>query len=181
MGTPPVVWPAGGTLGASAVLITADPYMENIMIRFTAPPDKNILCVGIDLHKCTVSLSAVDPRGQIIARIKTSTKCVEKIDAFLAGLPGPVHLAVEACPFVEWFIDRYRDRVGRIDIADATQLAALRGKRRKTDRKDADDMAILFAMTRSGSVYQVGQPTARNRKANRVRLSNQRSNPGKAA
>jgi len=107
--------------------------------------------VGVDLHKATVSLSAVDGGGQIIARLKTSTKCVQRIDTFLAELPRPVHLAVEACPFVEWFIDRYRPQLqasgggGRIDIADATQLAALRGKRRKTDRKDADDIAIRLA------------------------------------
>lgn len=101
--------------------------------------------VGVDLHKCTVSLAAVDAAGQPIARLKTSTKCVEKIDAFLAALPAPVHLAVEACPFVEWFIDRYRPRVGRIDIADATELARRRGKRRKTDRNDAADIATRLA------------------------------------
>jgi transposase len=101
--------------------------------------------VGVDLHKCTVTLAAVDPTGQVIARLKTATKCVEKIDAFLAALPQPVHLAVEACPFVEWFIDRYRQCVARIDIADATQLAELRGKRRKTDRNDATDIAVRLA------------------------------------
>ena len=71
--------------------------------------------VGVDLHKCTVSLAAADPAGKIISLLKTDTKCVEKIDAFLAALPQPVHLAVEACPFVEWFIDRYRDKVARLD------------------------------------------------------------------
>jgi transposase len=98
--------------------------------------------VGVDLHKCTVSLAAVDAHGQPLARLKTDTQCVQKIDAFLAGLPQPVHLAVEACPFVEWFIDRYRERVARIDIADATELAHRRGKRRKTDRNDAADIAV---------------------------------------
>lgn len=105
--------------------------------------------VGVDLHKCTVTLAAVDPRGQVVARLTTSTKCVEKIDVFIAALPGPVQLAVEACPFVEWFIDCYRDRVatsgGRIDIADATELAHLRGKRRKNDRNDATDIALRLA------------------------------------
>lgn len=108
-------------------------------------PDSIASFVGVDLHKCTVSLAAVDPTGQVRARLKTSTKCVQKIDAFLAELPAPIHLAVEACPFVEWFIDRYRGQVQRIDIADATQLAALRGKRRKTDRNDALDIAIRLA------------------------------------
>lgn len=105
--------------------------------------------VGVDLHKTTVSLAAVDPRGQFVARLKCDTKCVEKIDAFLASLPGAVHLAVEACPFVEWFIDRYRGQLqqagGRVDIADATELASLRGKRRKTDRNDAMDIALRLA------------------------------------
>lgn len=101
--------------------------------------------VGVDLHKCTVSLAAVDARGELIARLKTSTKCVDKIDTFIAELPGAVHMAVEACPFVEWFIDRYRHRVGRMDIADATTLANLRGKRRKTDRNDALDIAQRLA------------------------------------
>jgi transposase len=100
---------------------------------------------GTDLHKCTVSLAAADPRTQVFKRLKTSTKCVDKIDAFIDSLPKPVHLVVEACPFVEWFIDRYRDKVARIDIADATGLASLRGKRRKNDRNDADDIAIRLA------------------------------------
>lgn len=116
--------------------------------------------VGVDLHKCTVTLAAVDPCGQVIARLKTATQCVEKIDAWIDALPAPVHLAVEACPFVEWFIDRYRHRIeasgtsggggasgggGRLDIADATELANLRGKRRKTDRNDATDIAVRLA------------------------------------
>jgi len=96
--------------------------------------------VGVDLHKCTVSLAALRHDGEI-ERLKISTKSVGKIDAWLRGLPGAVWMAVEACPFVEWFIDRFRDCVDRIDIADATALASLRGKRRKTDRNDAADIA----------------------------------------
>jgi len=100
---------------------------------------------GVDLHKCTVSLDAVDPLGKSIARLTCSTKCVEKIDAFLAVLPRPSHLAVEAVGFVEWFIDRFRGSVDRIEIADATRLSDLRGKRRKTDRNDAHDIAVRLA------------------------------------
>ena len=100
--------------------------------------------VGVDLHKCTVTLVAIGPGGEI-TKLKISTKSVDKIDAWLRALPGPVWMAVEACPFVEWFIDRYRGCVDRIDIADATELANLRGKRRKTDPKDAEDIALRLA------------------------------------
>lgn len=100
--------------------------------------------VGVDLHKCTVTLTAVDAAGEI-QRLKISTKSTGKIEAWLSALPQPVHLAVEACPFVEWFIDRFRACVARIDIADATELANRRGKRRKTDFNDSLDIAVRLA------------------------------------
>ena len=135
--------------GLESAVHTTHPYTEIIIMPEVPTSFQSF--VGVDLHKCTVSLAAADPGGTIIGRLKTSTKCVEKIDAFLAALPGApdaVHLAVEACPFVEWFIDRYRDWVARLDIADATELANLRGKRRKTDRTpggDAADIATRLA------------------------------------
>ena len=101
--------------------------------------------VGVDLHKCTVSLCAVDPKGEVIARLTCDTKCVDRIEQWLKALPRPSRLAVEAVGFVEWFIDRFRPCVDRMDIADATELANLRGKRRKTDRKDAADIAKRLA------------------------------------
>ena len=101
--------------------------------------------VGVDLHKCTVTLTAVDPRGEKLSRLTISTKSVGKIEDWLTALPRPVHLAVEACPFVEWFIDRFRPCVDQIDIADATELANRRGKRRKNDPNDALDIAQRLA------------------------------------
>ena len=101
--------------------------------------------VGVDLHQCTVTLAAVDPLGEKIAQLKISTKSVGKIEDWLSALPRPSHLAVEACPFVEWFIERFRACVDRIDIADATELANRRGKRRKTDRNDSLDIAQRLA------------------------------------
>jgi transposase len=101
--------------------------------------------VGVDLHQCTVTLTAVDRLGEKRTQLKISTKSVGKIEDWLAALPRPTHLAVEACPFVEWFIDRFRPCVDRIDIADATELANRRGKRRKTDRNDSLDIAQRLA------------------------------------
>jgi transposase len=100
--------------------------------------------VGVDLHKCTVTLTSVDSTGEI-KRLKISTKSTGKIEEWLRALPGPVWMAVEACPFVEWFIDRFRECVGRIDVADATELSNRRGKRRKTDFNDSLDMAVRLS------------------------------------
>ena len=101
--------------------------------------------VGVDLHKCTVTLSAVDPDGEPIGRLKIDTKCVSKIEDWLTALPRPCWMAIEAVGFTEWFIDRFRDCVDRTDIADATELALRRGKRRKSDDNDALDIARRLA------------------------------------
>ena len=104
--------------------------------------------VGVDLHKTTVTLVAVDANGEVISKLTIPTKCVDKITDWLRSLPDPVAMAVEACPFIEWFIDRFRWCVARIEIADATELARLRGKRRKTDPNDARDIAERLAAGR---------------------------------
>ncbi len=101
--------------------------------------------VGVDLHKETVTLAAVNPRGEVLARLKISTKSVGKIEAWLRALPRPCQMAVEAVGFIEWFIDRFCGCVDRIDIADATELANRRGKRRKNDPNDALDIAKRLA------------------------------------
>ena len=104
--------------------------------------------VGVDLHKTTVTLVAVDANGEQIAKLTIATKCIDKITDWLRSLPDPVAMAVEACPFIEWFIDRFRWCVFRMEIADATELARLRGKRRKTDPNDARDIAERLAAGR---------------------------------
>ena len=101
--------------------------------------------VGVDLHKQTVTLRAVNPAGEPIAALTCDTKCVDRIHNWLGTLPRPSRLAVEAVGFIEWFIDRFRGCVDQMDIADATELAHRRGKRRKTDRNDALDVAVRLA------------------------------------
>ncbi len=101
--------------------------------------------IGVDLHKTTVTLVAVAPNGALIGKLTINTKCREKMTAWLLALPRPSHLAVETVGFVEWFIDCFRHCVDRIDIADATELANRRGKRRKNDPNDARDIALRLA------------------------------------
>jgi len=101
---------------------------------------------GVDLHKTTVTLWAVDPDQGSLSRLTTSTKCIEKMEAWIDAVPKPCWMAVEAVGFVEWFIDRFRDSVARMDIADATELANRRGKRRKNDPNDAREVAMRLAV-----------------------------------
>jgi transposase len=92
---------------------------------------------------------------------------VQRIECWLAALPRPSHLAVEAVGFVEWFIDRFRPCVDRIDIADATELANRRGKRRKTDRNDALDIALRLARGECPLGWIAPEPVMQLRKLGR--------------
>ena len=53
--------------------------------------------IGVDLHKCTVSLGAVDAGGVDVSKLKISTKSTGKIEDWLLTLPRSSHMAVEAC------------------------------------------------------------------------------------
>ena len=66
------------------------PYMENIMIRFTALPDKKILCVGIDLHKDTMTVVALAPATGEVAFRKFACQCRDQIVDYFRGLPRPL-------------------------------------------------------------------------------------------
>jgi transposase len=101
---------------------------------------------GVDLHQSTVTLFAVDSDQEIISNLTTSTKCIDKIGLWIESLPKPCWMAVEAVGFIEWFLDRFKDSLARMDIADATELANRRGKRRKTDPNDALDIALRLAI-----------------------------------
>jgi len=122
---------------------------------------------GVDLHKNTVTLRAVDPRGQPISGLTCDTKCVDRIRDWMLALPKPSHLAVEAVGFVEWFIDRFRPCVDKMEIADATELANRRGKRRKTDDKDALDIALRLARGECPLGWIAPEPVMQLRKLGR--------------
>jgi transposase len=123
--------------------------------------------IGVDLHKNTVTLAVVRPDGSPNGRLKISTKCRQKIAAFLVALPRPSSMAVEAVGFVEWFIDDFRRCVDRIDIADATELANRRGKRRKNDPNDALDIAKRLARGECPLGYIADDPLMQLRKLGR--------------
>jgi transposase len=101
--------------------------------------------IGVDLHKCTVTLRAACADGELLGQLTCNTKCVERIAEWITNLPGPKWMAVEAGPFVEWFIDRYTPCVDRMDIADASDFSLRSGKRRKNDPNDAVDIALRLA------------------------------------
>ncbi len=153
MGTASGVCPARRTLVAFAsVLARNDPYMEtSIMHGNPSRINRQIIdrwCVGIDLHKDTLFVVALDPRtGETIER-RLVCRCREQIVEFFTALPRPHVVAIEAVGFYRWLWDLLEPVVEVLLLADATQCRSLAGRRIKTDREDALNVAELLAAGR---------------------------------
>lgn len=141
---------------ASTVLIPKAPYMEiAIMTKRTTHINRPItdkLCLGIDLHKDTLFVVALDPAtGELLER-RLKCKCREQIVQFFTALPSPMIVAIESVGFYRWLWDLLEPllqaRGDQLLLADATQCRALAGRRVKTDREDALNIAELLAAGR---------------------------------
>jgi transposase len=157
---------------ASAVLIRNGPYMETLIMHDDLPrinPGINPRnaprtaprtvprisrqitdrwCVGIDLHKDTLFVVALDPRTGETIEHRLSCKCREQIVEFFKVLPRPQVVAIESVGFYRWLWELLEPVVDELQLADATQCRALAGRRIKTDREDALNVAELLAAGR---------------------------------
>jgi transposase len=84
---------------------------------------------------------------------KLPTKCRKLIAQYFAALPRPQTVAIEAVGFYRWLWEMLEPIVEKLVLADATQSRALAGKRLKTDREDAFNIAELLAAGRLPTSY----------------------------
>lgn len=110
-------------------------------------------CVGIDLHKDTLTACVYcrccgEHRWQ-----KLACKCRSQIVAFFAALPRPHTVAIETVGFYRWLWETLEPIVDKLVLADATQARKLAGRRLKTDREDSFNVAELLAAGRLPTGY----------------------------
>jgi hypothetical protein len=68
--------------------------------RNTPPTRAECEClIGVDLHKRSVPLAAVNAAGETIELVTRATKGVNRSGRWLAALPGPTWMAVESVGF----------------------------------------------------------------------------------
>lgn len=136
------------TRGASPVLGPRDPYMEKLIMPRIARPINDRLCVGIDLHKDTLFVVALQPASGEVLERRLPCKCREHIVQFFSALPRPNVVAIESVGFYRWLWDLLEPIVDELVLADATQCRSLAGRRIKNDREDALNVAELLAAGR---------------------------------
>ena len=110
-------------------------------------------CVGIDLHKDTLTACTLCRCCGEVSFQKIACKCRRKIIDYFAGLPRPHTVAIETVGFYRWLWEALEPVVENLVLADATQARALAGRRLKTDREDAFNIAELLAVGRLPTSY----------------------------
>ena len=110
-------------------------------------------CVGIDLHKDTLTVCTYCSCCGEVAFQKLACKCRGQITEFFAALPRPHVVAIEAVGFYRWLWELLEPLVDKLVLADATAARALAGRRLKTDREDALNVADLLAAGRLPLAY----------------------------
>ena len=99
--------------------------------------------VGADLHKTFTQFNAQDVNGKEIAKRKVNNT-LEEILGFLATLPSPVKVAVEATGNADWFCDVVDSGGHEVIKAHPKETRARSGTREKSDRFDARMLATLL-------------------------------------
>lgn len=130
--------------------IFSTPYME---IRGMERTLNHHWCVGVDLHKDTLTACVFCGCCGEYAFQKIACKCRRQIAEYFAALPRPHTVAIESVGFYRWLWELLEPIVQELTLADATQARALAGRRLKTDREDALNIAELLSAGRLPTSY----------------------------
>lgn len=99
--------------------------------------------VGFDLHKRYITACALDVSGAVVAEIRQLAPTLATILDWLAALPAPVTIAMEATLYWEWLVARLQAAGHTAHVADAYQVKLIWQARSKTDSIDARKLAEL--------------------------------------
>ena len=114
-------------------------------MEFTMIARSDAACfVGIDLHKDKLTACTIVAKDREVAYRKISCVAREKVRESLAGLPRPSVVAIETVGFYRWLWMEAEPIVDQVVLADARGCRALAGRRIKTDREDALNVAELL-------------------------------------
>ncbi len=101
--------------------------------------------VGVDLHKDTLTACVVRRTDREVTYKKIVCKCRDQVREFFSSLPRPSVVAIETVGFYRWLWTELEPLVDQLVLCDARGARALAGRRIKTDREDALNVALLLA------------------------------------
>jgi transposase len=96
--------------------------------------------IGLDVHKKTISHCVKDASGQI-QRQGTIGATRNELDTWMATLPQPWTVAMDATIFTGWIYDYVLPHAAQVKVAHPVMLRAIAASKKKNDRIDAGKIA----------------------------------------
>ena len=102
-----------------------------------------MVTVGFDLHKRYITACALDPAGAVLAEHRRLDSSLEALGKWLAALPQPLTIALEATLYWHWLERRLTALGYRVVVALPYRVKLIWQARTKTDPIDARKLAEL--------------------------------------
>src|SRR5262245_23837122 len=115
--------------------------------------------VGIDLHKKTIVLCALDQDRRVVARRTFPCSDPGAVLDFFRGLE-PFRAVVEATASYEWLVEALEPLADRVVLAHPGKIHEIAHSKKKTDYHDA---FVLAEKLLEGRVPPAHRPTPRQR------------------
>lgn len=125
--------------------------------------------VGLDLHKRYITACALDGSGTIVSEIRQLATSIAGVLDWLAAVPAPVVIAMEATLYWEWLVARLQEAGHTALVADAYQVKLIWQARSKTDIIDARKLAELLRSNLLPTIWVPDLETRRRRQLLRGR------------
>ena len=116
--------------------------------------------VGLEVGSSPCHLVALEQEGRRLRNVKFPTS-EAKLSSAVAGLPGEVHVHLEASELAGWVHSVFHGRGARSVVSHAKPNAWIANDPLKCDRRDAFKLAALL---RLGRVHEVYDPADENRR-----------------
>src|SRR5579859_6982586 len=101
---------------------------------------ENMYCIGLDVHKKTISYCVKDGSGRIHAEGAIPATRLG-LDMWMKTLPQPWTAAMEATIFTAWSYDHLQPHAAAVKVAHPLMLRAIAAAKKKNDRIDAGKIA----------------------------------------
>jgi transposase len=120
--------------------------------------------VGIDLHKKTISIEALNQGRRLVVRRTLCCAEPEKIRDFFAGL-RPFQAVMEATASYEWLWNLLEPLAEKLVLANPHKLRVIAESKNKSDKLDAHVLAEFLVLDMIPPAYR---PTPRQREHRRL-------------
>ena len=113
---------------------------------------KTMHYIGLDIHKKIIAFCIKEKSGVMIGS-GTISATREALDNWLAGLPQPYSIAMEATLFTGWIYDYIQPYAHEIKVAHPEMLKAITAAKKKNDKKDAEAICDLLRVNMLPECY----------------------------